>query len=29
VGLAINQGNFAREFNVKAGKLSIITITLK
>jgi S-adenosylmethionine hydrolase len=29
VGLALNQGNFAREFNVKAGKSSIITINPK
>jgi len=29
VGLALNQGNFAREFNVKAGNSSIITISFK
>jgi S-adenosylmethionine hydrolase len=29
IGLALNQGNFSREFNIKAGKSSIITISLK
>ena len=29
VGLAVNHGNFAREFNIKAGNSSTVTITFK